>query len=298
MNQITLRAVCAISVLACWLHPVVCAQDANPAEIERGSTTAKNGFRNEEDIRDRFNNWKDDPVAQSWLVAMNYDAGSIHTLSATTLHGYKADVEVSIGTESGQRTERLSIKLVSNANGFNQIDKRWLASYAEMWDMPHEVVNALQRFVGETPPLAGSRTAGRMYLNELDQASQRAVIEFFSQHKARIVSDLLTGDGEHAADWLMVTSKASDPPTWLIRSADDAVRFFGQGPVELTRAGNLKIGRISMQRKGGDNGRETAKMLQFKINPLQLFDMAPQDAAADKADATTNHRTDVKRSSQ
>jgi hypothetical protein len=27
-----------------------------------------------------------------------------------------------------------------------------------------------------------------------------------------------------------------------------------------------------MQRKGGDNGRDTAKMLQFKINPVELFD--------------------------
>lgn len=28
-----------------------------------------------------------------------------------------------------------------------------------------------------------------------------------------------------------------------------------------------------MQRKGGDNGRETANMLQFKINPTKLFDL-------------------------
>ena len=33
----------------------------------------------------------------------------------------------------------------------------------------------------------------------------------------------------------------------------------------------LEIGRITMQRKGGDAGRATAKMLQFKINPVQLF---------------------------
>jgi R.HinP1I restriction endonuclease len=26
-----------------------------------------------------------------------------------------------------------------------------------------------------------------------------------------------------------------------------------------------------MQRKGGDGGRETARMLQFKINPALLF---------------------------
>ena len=58
----------------------------------------------------------------------------------------------------------------------------------------------------------------------------------------------------------------------MIRSSAEAIKFYSEGPVELTRAGNLKIGRITMQRKGGDNGRDTAKMLQFKINPVQLFD--------------------------
>lgn len=28
-----------------------------------------------------------------------------------------------------------------------------------------------------------------------------------------------------------------------------------------------------MQRKGGDGGRKTAQMLQFKINPAELFDV-------------------------
>ena len=36
--------------------------------------------------------------------------------------------------------------------------------------------------------------------------------------------------------------------------------------------GSLKVGKITMQRKGGDAGRESAKMLQFKINPCLLFD--------------------------
>ena len=35
---------------------------------------------------------------------------------------------------------------------------------------------------------------------------------------------------------------------------------------------SLKIGKIGMQRKGGDGGRDTAKMLQFKVNPVELFD--------------------------
>jgi len=74
------------------------------------------------------------------------------------------------------------------------------------------------------------------------------------------------------ADWIMVTFKASDKPKWVIRSSADAIRFYSDGPVEITKAGNLKIGRITMQRKGGDNGRETAKMLQFKMNPVLLFE--------------------------
>jgi hypothetical protein len=53
----------------------------------------------------------------------------------------------------------------------------------------------------------------------------------------------------------------------------DAVAFFGDGEVEITPAGSLKIGRITMQRKGGDNGRESANMLQFKINPTELFEL-------------------------
>jgi hypothetical protein len=29
---------------------------------------------------------------------------------------------------------------------------------------------------------------------------------------------------------------------------------------------------MDMQRKGGDGGRKTAQMLQFKINPAELFE--------------------------
>jgi hypothetical protein len=111
-----------------------------------------------------------------------------------------------------------------------------------------------------------------MFLNELELSQQKAVIDFFTLNKDEIVSDLFAGDGVHDADWVMVALKATDKPRWIIRSSADTIKFFGEGKVEITRAGNLKIGRITMQRKGGDAGRETAKMLQFKINPVHLFD--------------------------
>ena len=50
------------------------------------------------------------------------------------------------------------------------------------------------------------------------------------------------------------------------------MNILGSGDVRITREGSLKIGKIGMQRKGGDSGRESAKMLQFKINPVELFE--------------------------
>jgi len=61
------------------------------------------------------------------------------------------------------------------------------------------------------------------------------------------------------------------------RNKDEIRDKFNQwtsGEVQITKTGNLKIGHITMQRKGGDNGRLTANMLQFKMNPVELFETA------------------------
>jgi hypothetical protein len=46
---------------------------------------------------------------------------------------------------------------------------------------------------------------------------------------------------------------------------------FGSGEVRITHRGSLRISEITVQRKGGDTGGNTSKMLQFKINPIKLF---------------------------
>jgi hypothetical protein len=260
-----------VTAVVCLSGLSVYAQ-APKAAVELGSRTAKNGFRNETEIAAKFNNWRTDEDAKRWLASMNYNLAEIGTVTASKPHGEKADVEVRIKNTSGEKVEGISIKLVSSPNGYNQIDKRWLSQYATMWKMPPEVESALKYFVGEVVPFKTGRDPKRMYLNELNAATQKAVIDFFAANMAGILSDIFEGDGVHAAGWLMVALKATDNTKWALRRSADAVRFFSEGPVTITRAGNLKIGRVTMQRKGGDGGRETAKMLQFKINPAQLFE--------------------------
>jgi hypothetical protein len=267
----TFNGIILVILLALGLGCSSYAQKPQAAKAELGSQTAKNGFKNEDEIRDKFNNWKADEDAKTWLAAMNYKIAEIENVAAAKPHGEKADVEVRIKTKRGEKTEGISIKLVSSPNGFNQIDKRWLAHYVKMWKIPADVETALKLFLGETPPNKPSRDPARMYLNEFDTDTQKKVIDFFAANKANIVSDLFQGDGQHAAGWIMVALKSSEKPRWVLRRADYAIEYFGGGKVEITLHGNLKIGRITMQRKGGDGGRESAKMLQFKINPALLF---------------------------
>ena len=52
-----------------------------------GSLTAKNGFANEDDIVDKFNNWQNDETAKNWLIIMQYNISDIEYVKAVKLSG-------------------------------------------------------------------------------------------------------------------------------------------------------------------------------------------------------------------
>ena len=243
-----------------------------------GSATAKGGFKNEKDVIDKFNNWQKDEVARKWLEAMGYKLNDIEYVKATKIRGsYKADVQVriqiTIKLKSQSDIQNLQVKLVSNPQGFNQIDKRWVDKYVELWNIPSEITRLLKLFTGEIKPTKkGLKDKRRMLLSEMNEGDQDKVVRFFTDNKILIVSDLLKGRGEFSADWVLVILKANNESKWILKSINEAMNVFGNGDIRITSQGSLKIGKIGMQRKGGDGGRDTAKMLQFKINPVELFD--------------------------
>ncbi len=245
--------------------------------IKLGSQTAKGGFKNEKDVINRFNNWEKDEVAPKWLNAMGYDISDIEYVKAVKIRGqYKADIQVRvriiIKLKSQEDLQNLQVKLVSNPQGFNQIDKRWIDKYVEFWNIPENIIKILKSFTGEIEPTKkGLRDKRRVLLSEIDENDQNKIIGFFEKNKILIISDLLKGRGEFSADWVLVVLKINNESTWVLKSINEAMNVFGSGDVRITERGSLRIGKILMQRKGGDNGRDTAKMLQFKINPVELF---------------------------
>lgn len=241
-----------------------------------GSKTAKSGFENEDDVVSKFNNWQKDLDSQEWLIDMNYKIKEIESVTAVKVPGHhKADVQVqvSIKLKKAIGLENISLKLVTTSTGFNQIDKREIDKYVEMWDIPPDITEALRLFTGKIrPTVKGLKDPRRMLLTEMPEKIQNKIIEFFSKNKILIVSDLLKGNDEFSADWFMVVWKIPNVnPKWIIKDINFVLNFYGNGEVRITKQGSLAIGKIGMQRKGGDGGRSSSQMLQFKINPLALF---------------------------
>lgn len=153
---------------------------------ELGSKTAKSGFKNEESIANKFNLWKKDHDAQQWLKVMGYKLKDIEKVKAKILHGYKTDVQVQITIYFKDliSAENLSIKLVSNPKGFNQIDKRWVESYRELWEIPNDIAQSLKFFTGELKSKnINLKDSRRMFINEFGRNTQNKIIDFSKRRK-------------------------------------------------------------------------------------------------------------------
>jgi hypothetical protein len=215
------------------------------AKILKGSQTAKGGFDNEKDVILRFNNWQKDVLAQSSLLTMGYELKEIERVLAQKVnHGQKTDVQVLVtvflkGLDKGQN---ISVKLVSNKTGFNQIERGWVKKYAELWNIPEKVSNLLELFVGQNKPLVqNTRDLRRMFLDEFETKDQELVVKFFEENRILILSDIIKGRGQFAAEWMLVVQKFEDNISWTLKAMNEVLNIFNQGNVEITKQGSLNI---------------------------------------------------------
>jgi hypothetical protein len=125
-----------------------------------------------------------------------------------------------------------------------------LKSYRELREIPDDVFNLLQYFCGEKLPYkTGTKDVRRMFLNEMTTEEQIRLIQFFKEKKMLIVSDILRGRGEFCAERMLVVKKTSYYER-VLKSINEVMNVYGNGEVEISPKGSLKIGRITVQRKG------------------------------------------------
>ncbi len=154
--------------------------------IKKGSQTAKDGFQNEKDVVSKFNNWKKDKETKLWLKIMGYNLKEIEFVEAVVISGYKTDVpvQVTIKLKKAIDVENLQVKLVSNLKGFNQIDKRWIDKYNEMWSIPDNIVKLLKKYTGEImPTIKNPKDKIRTFVNEFSVKNQNILLKWLSSNK-------------------------------------------------------------------------------------------------------------------
>lgn len=240
-----------------------------------GSQTAKNGFQNEDDIISKFNNWKTDVEAILWLQTMGYQIDEIEFVKAVKIHGHKTDVQaqVTIKLKEAIDVQNMQVKLVSNKKGFNQIDKRWVDTYAQLWNMPAEISLLVKKYCGEVVPIIKVRDKRRMFADEFELHEQTQLLHWLNENKQLIINDILKGRGQFAAEWFLVAQKSTTNARWVLQPINICINHYSKGEIFITRKGNIRIAKVGMQRKGGDGGRHTANMLQFKLDPTDMFDI-------------------------
>ena len=275
----------------------------NKAEL--GSKTAKGGSANEKAICKKINSWKKDVESQEWLKIMGYNIEKLNSVKAIQIptrikksdlskfevkeeeYGQfvrfkKADAQIRVIIKIGNilKIENLSLKKANSDADYNQIDKRTVADYQEMWKFDNEIAFWLKLFTGELDPKIYSsetyikkyRDKRRLFLNEMPEAIQKKIIGFFTRNRIMIISDIIKGRGGLSADWILVTrfNPKNKTTTWTLRDINVAMNFFGSDEIYVSPKGSLHIGKVTMQRKGGT---PDPTKLQFKMKPCQLFEI-------------------------
>ena len=188
---------------------------------------------------------------------------------------HKADIQVQVKIIIKLKDEidiqNISIKLVSNKKWFNQIDKRWLKNYVDLWNISTDILPIFQYFCGEIAPYkVWTRDPRRMFIDELTSIEREKLLSFLYKNKLMIVSDILRWRWEFCAEWILVIRKDGDYH-WVLKSINEVMNFYGNWEIIVSPRGSIKIWKITIQRKWGDWWRNTANMLQFKIDPTELF---------------------------
>lgn len=271
-------------------------------DSEWGSSVAKRGFQNEEDIVEKFEDWEDDIEVEKWLKILDYKKEDIESLEVENLgNSVKPDIKLTISISGQKHTEGISIKRAKKNSNYNQVDKRWVEKYKEKWDMPEKVVKGLKMYTGrdgwkpeeiesdyKIPNLEEIRDERRLYFDELPKEFRESIVKFFLENKERIMNDIFRGD-EPRADWMLVTRvyEEKDETLWTLRSMDNVIDIMsslskerrvkeirdGFGVTDSKRYCNIKLGKITVQRKGGT---PQPQKLQFKMKPFDLVDENPK----------------------
>jgi hypothetical protein len=188
----------------------------------------------------------------------------------------KADVRLTVHHEHHTEAINLTLKRAGKAD-FNQVDRRSVSTYQDLWGFDDEIQLWLRLFTGAVSTdefnrwsegLETKPTQKRVGFRHLPDHAKLKVIDFFSANKQRIVSDVVRGNGLLAADYMIVTQYTVKKTQIHLCPIDNVVRHLSSGAVQAGPQTTLLLGKLTIKRKGGKPDPDS---LQFMMKPSDVF---------------------------
>ena len=248
------------------------------------AAAAKRGLAAEQALIEKINQQDN---ACTWIVEECCNTSGYGNFSARKpSYKEKPDVVLEEKNSPDSKATGISLKTYKPEVSFGQANRGTVDTYSRDLDIPDGVVKTLRDFT------TVSQDGQRVMLNQAPAEAQANLLKFFTQYQRPIISHILRGKAEASlkADWMMFHEAADN--SWTARIGDHAYwQLFPMArvidcccslPPIINENGNLILGvGLTLQRKGGDKGAESANDLQFKINPQKIIEAIGGPVATD-----------------
>jgi hypothetical protein len=256
-------------------------------KVKHGSRIAKQGFANEKDMVKVFNSWRENSTATNLLQAMGYKISEIESVEAKKIPGtVKPDIKVLVTV--GEQTDRhkVSCKRLEKRANYNHLCRKSVDKYQTQWGFSTAIGESLKAFTGQLKLAEHSllksgiavlrdekknRPARRLFMDEIRDDAKDSIVAFFRRKTKDVIREVFVGTNPgEVPTWMLFTYIGDDGYSHHIHPMEEVVDFYtGNGDVSITRGGNLNIGRITLQRKGGTGSPFD---MQFKFRPLTFLE--------------------------
>ncbi len=185
----------------------------------------------------------------------------------------KPDVVLYV-TEEDKEYAFISLKCCKNFDtAFNQIKRCSLERFRAEFDAPEKIIAILRNYTERKMKLLG---------NNYTEKELAYLLDFLNKNRRNLLASAFTGQVKKPkANWLLLHQWTV--PNWRrdigrkavsqLISMKDILKLFDGIEVSYTKRGTITFGAgVTLQRKGGDNGKDSANNLQFKLRIKPLRD--------------------------
>jgi len=243
--------------------------------VSSQSAAAQRGLKAESELINSINKQTDECA---WIVEECCETSGYGNFGARKpSNKEKPDVVLFDKKNVEPSTKGISIKTYKPKVSFGQANRGTVETYIKDLGIPKNVAETLLAFTHKT------QSGERVMLNQNSESDQTQLLEFFTKFQKQIISHILRGKelAPLKADWLLFHEAkdeswkmhVGDKRFWKLYPMDQIIGCCLLTKPQINKNGNMILGTgLTMQRKGGDGGKDSANDLQFKIDPVEIIE--------------------------